>query len=194
MPKVFKCLGCGQQQQQQRPTGKNCTLIQQQEASFSDSNVIGASSEADRNQDIISALQAVSSRLSTIEHRISKTEEQLSQKSTSVTGHSEVPLEATSAGRKPADSSSDEEGLMPPLNFLKTNKQIQHQVDQRLQELSTLSEKGNFKSQRGGSDITYVSKQIAWPQNKVLAGSSKNRVSYDSLSIYQWVSGFSTTA
>ena len=32
---------------------------------------------------------------------------------------------------------------------------------------------------------------MAWPQNKVLAGSSKNRVSYNNLTIFQWISSFS---
>ena len=80
------------------------------------------------------------------------------------------------------------------MNFLKTSKHIQSQVYHRLQELSSIAEKGNFKSQRGGSETLFVAKQVPWPQNKVLEGSSKNRVSYDNLSIYQWISGFSTIA
>ena len=34
--------------------------------------------------------------------------------------------------------------------------------------------------------------QVPWPQNFVLAGTSNNRVSYDNLSIFQWVAGFCT--
>ena len=35
-----------------------------------------------------------------------------------------------------------------------------------------------------------VKNQVPWPQNHLLAGTSKNRVTYDSLSTFQWMSGF----
>ena len=35
-------------------------------------------------------------------------------------------------------------------------------------------------------------KEVAWPHNHVLGGSSKNRISYDNLTMSQWVSGFAT--
>ena len=53
-------------------------------------------------------------------------------------------------------------------------------------------EKGKFKSHRGGSETIWVKNEIAWPHNFVLSGSSKTRVTYDSLSLSQWVSGFAT--
>ena len=132
----------------------------------------------------------MSSRLSSIEHRISKTEEKLQQQSLAPTCCSEEPLEATPARSR--TSSLEDEMIVPPMSFLKGSKQIQKQVDQRLQQLSAMTEKSIRKSQRGGSETVYVAKQVPWPQNKILAGSLKNRVSYDSLSVYQWVSGFST--
>ena len=75
--------------------------------------------------------------------------------------------------------------------FLKENKHIQDQVDSRIRELSHLGDKGNYKSQRGGTDTVWVKTQVPWPQNKILTGTGKNRVSYDSLSVFHWVSGFS---
>ena len=47
-----------------------------------------------------------------------------------------------------------------------------------------------YKSQRGGKDQVMVKNQVPWPQNYVLAGTSKSRVTYDSLSTFQWMSGF----
>ena len=47
-----------------------------------------------------------------------------------------------------------------------------------------------IKSLRGGETEVYVNKRIRWPQEFVLAGSKKERVSYDSLSMGQWVVGF----
>ena len=63
-------------------------------------------------------------------------------------------------------------------------------MDKRLQELATLNEQGTFRSQRGGHEHLTVKHKIPWPQNHILAGASKSRVTYDSLSTFQWVSGF----
>ena len=76
------------------------------------------------------------------------------------------------------------------IHFLKSSRGIQHAVDKRLQELASLNERGMFKSQRGGNDQVTVPNKIPWPQNHILAGTSKSRVTYDSLSTFQWVSGF----
>ena len=37
-----------------------------------------------------------------------------------------------------------------------------------------------------------MKKEVPWPQNYILGGTTKSRVNYDSLSISQWVSGFAT--
>ena len=63
-------------------------------------------------------------------------------------------------------------------------------MDKRLQELTTLNDQGTFRSQRGGHDQITVKHKVPWPQNHILAGASKSRVTYDSLSTFQWVSGF----
>ena len=47
-----------------------------------------------------------------------------------------------------------------------------------------------YKSQCGGKDQVMVKNQVPWPQNHVLADTSKNRVTYDNLSAFQWMSGF----
>ena len=65
-------------------------------------------------------------------------------------------------------------------------------VDHRLQELSRINDQGMYKYHRGGKDQVMVKNQVPWPQNHVLAGTSKARITYDSLSTFQWMSGFCT--
>ena len=62
----------------------------------------------------------------------------------------------------------------------------------RIRDLQTATEKGKLKSQRGGSETVFVKKEVPWPQNFILGGSNKSRLSYGSLSISQWVSDFAT--
>ena len=47
-----------------------------------------------------------------------------------------------------------------------------------------------FKSKRGGNVDCMVKNKIAWPQDTVLGGPSHQRVTYDQLSLTQWVQGF----
>ena len=42
------------------------------------------------------------------------------------------------------------------------------------------------------SETIWVKNEVAWPHNFVLSGSAKTRVTYDNLSLSQWVSGFAT--
>ena len=55
---------------------------------------------------------------------------------------------------------------------------------------ATLNEQGTFRSHRGGHHQVTVKHKVPWPQNHILAGASKSRKTYDSLSTFQWVSGF----
>ena len=60
-----------------------------------------------------------------------------------------------------------------------------------MQELSSLNKTGTkLKSLRGGAVDVLVPNRVKWPQEYVLSGNSKERVSYDQLSITQWVAGF----
>ena len=83
-----------------------------------------------------------------------------------------------------------EEVVTPTTAFLKSSRGIQDAVDRRLQELASLNKRGMFKSKRGGNEQVTVKHKIPWPQNHILVGTSKSRVTYDSLSTFQWVSGF----
>ena len=84
---------------------------------------------------------------------------------------------------------------LPNLVELRQNATIQEQVQQRLEELTHLNTTRTdtkIKSQRGGVDIL-VKNRVRWPHEHVLLGSSKERVSYDQLTVLQWVTGFCRT-
>ena len=85
---------------------------------------------------------------------------------------------------------TEDEFLLPSISTLKQSQQIQKQVDERVKQLQTINEQGKFKSQRGGSETVYVKKEVPWPHNFALGGSKKSRISYDALSLSQWVAGF----
>ena len=140
------------------------------------------------NQEILMTLNSVSSRLSSMESRMDRTEEQLQGR---LEGE---PM--TSSGRATSDmvseqeeSDAEDDAIIPSAQMLKGSRHIQEAVEQRPKELTTLNEKGTFKSQRGGNEHIFVKCQVPWPQNNVLSGTAKNRVSYDSLTVYQWVCG-----
>ena len=86
--------------------------------------------------------------------------------------------------------------MIPSLSHLKSARDIQRQVDNRLRELEECSftpkgqGKQKFKSKRGGNVDILVHKKVAWPYDTILGGNSKQRVSYDQLSWSQWVQGF----
>ena len=80
---------------------------------------------------------------------------------------------------------------LPDLYFLRNDAYIQAQVEQRLKNLVEDNRSGTkIKSLRGGSVEVVVPNRIKWPQEYVLAGSKKERVQYDQLSMPQWVAGF----
>ena len=139
-----------------------------------------------RDNDILQALEAVSSRLSAIEHRTECTEERLDASPAQV-GLSASPGQASTSTN---DDAWNQYTVVPLVQALNNSKLIQQQVNERLLELSKINERGTCKSQRGGSDTVWVKHQTPWPQNFILGGPSKARVSYDSLSIFQWISGF----
>ena len=88
--------------------------------------------------------------------------------------------------RDPDDS--DGELILPMIDSLKKSRGIQEQVNAGNNELS----KGKCESQRRGTEIVFVKKKVSWPQNFILGGNSKSRISYDKLSKGKWVSGFPT--
>ena len=166
-----------------RPINRNCKNLKDNEQFM------------DTNAQILNKLKSLSGRMSIMENKM----ETLGSTTTSParSTYSQGSATSTQGSRTPAlkdsASSSDEELVLPTLSMLRQSRSIQEQVDTRIKELQSVDkEKGKFKSQRGGSETIWVKNEIAWPHNLVLSGSSKTRVTYDSLSLSQWVSGFAT--
>ena len=60
----------------------------------------------------------------------------------------------------------------------------------QLQEASASSSgKNDFKSKRGGNIDCVVKHKVAWPQDTILGGHNRQRVTYDQLNHTQWVQG-----
>ena len=75
--------------------------------------------------------------------------------------------------------------------LLRDDAYIQAQVEQRLKNLVEDNRSGTkIKSLRGGPVEVVVPHRLKWPQEYVLAGSKKECIQYDQLSMSQWVGGF----
>ena len=76
----------------------------------------------------------------------------------------------------------------------KSKKSIQKKVDQRLKQLQddSASKSGScdkYMSKRGGNVDCMVKHKVAWSQDTVPGSQSRQRVTYDQLSLTQWVQG-----
>ena len=183
MPKVFSCSACGGQHK--RPVGAKCQFQTQESIDSSTSDVISNQNFDNTNTQIINALNAVSSILTAIEQRIERIEAQLqSTVKPGLAGANKAGLGTSTPDAMDEESDAEDDAVIPTMRFLKDSKQIQHAVDQRLQQLTQINDQGMFKSQRGGKEQVMVKNQVPWLQNYVLAGTSKSRVTYDSLSTF----------
>ena len=82
---------------------------------------------------------------------------------------------------------------LPELHTLRHDRSIQDQIEARIRQLSNTDVKGmdpKYKSQRGGSMDIFVKERVKWPHEFVLAGSTKDRITYNQLNITQWMFGF----
>ena len=184
MVRTFDCTKCGGHHA--RPINRNCKNIEKDQ-------------HMDTNTQILNELKNLSGRMLQMESRMdnisSKTSAPARSLSRSKTGD-ESPArtpEARTQVRHDSASSLEDDLVLPTLAMIRQSRSIQEQVDTRIKELQAVNkDKGKFKSQRGGSETIWVKNEIAWPHNFVLSGNMKNRVTYDSLSLSQWVSGFAT--
>ena len=147
---------------------------------------------------ILKELQRVNSQLDAVEEKVAT-----GHKQTAVLGQKKAKLSTLKyqSGKKrskkvvvTSDSSSDESDI-PDISSLRSSRQLQMRVDQRLSKLEENSRtKGNctskIKSKRGGDVEVFVEKKVAWPHEAILGGASRQRISYDQLSLTQFVQGF----
>ena len=173
-----------------------------------------ADSDGQRIQEeILAQLKKMSHRLDTVEQQISSTAQDPGQASTSSSGpgklstHSDfldhsksTPCKKSKKSKKfvpPVESSesSSDESVSPSLPLLKSQS-MQTKVDRRIRELNGCSHvSGNecsakYKSKRGGNVDVSVKNKVLWPHEAILGGFNRQRVTYDQLSLTQWVQGF----
>ena len=184
MVKTFDCVKCGGPHA--RPINRNCKNMENNKP-------------MDTNAQILNELKSLGGYMSQIESRM----DNLSSKSSSpsrTSSRSEsaerslarTPEVRTQTTRDSA-SSLEEDLVLPTLAMLRHSRSIQDQVDTRIRELQAVDkEKGKFKSQRGGSETIWVKMKLHGLITLYLVVIQKNRVTYDSLSLSQRVSGFAT--
>ena len=171
-----------------------------------DSNVISSTSktlQASSSQgtpdaiqkQILEQLQRVNQRLDDVEGRI-ETGTQHSKsyragskgKKLSSTSHRTVNKSMLS------DSESSEDEPIPSLNCMRRSEKIQREIDSRIRELELQSEAtgtgAKIKSKRGGNVDVLVKNKVAWPHEAILGGATRARLTYDQLTMSQWVQGF----
>ena len=93
------------------------------------------------------------------------------------------------------DSSEDDSDL-PTLSEMRMSNAVQRKIDEKINSLvRTQHLQGNdqnqkIKSKKGGGVDVIVSHKVSWPHEQILGGSTKQRISYDQLSLTQFVQGF----
>ena len=154
------------------------------------------------NEQILVQLQAIGHRLDTIERGQSSIEKRdsKSHKGKSKRVKTDNKLTPGSSANSAASSAlppstAISQPALPSLASMRSKMHIQQQVEQRLKEITELSTSGNenkLKSQRGGVEV-FVKNKIRWPHEFVLAGNTKERISYNQLNVLQWMAGFCRT-
>ena len=156
----------------------------QVEKSLTASGGPGLSDSNDLNLQILAELKSLGGRMTAMEQKMLESDSaEVSQKSP-----------ATAVSPAVASPVQMDQLVVPSVAALQGASHIQAEVDRCIKHLTDLNESGKLKSQRGGSDTIFVKRQVPWPQNFVLGGNNKSRISYDNLSWCQWVSGFAMIA
>ena len=151
----------------------------------SDDLPVHSEDTSDLNMQIFAELKSLGGRMSAMEDKMASKE---------VTEAKQLPHQASAGASSSTSPSQLDQVVVPMVAALQGSQHIQAEVDQRIRELVDLNEAGKSKSQRGGTEIVWVKRQVPWPQNFVLGGNNKSQISYDALNWCQWVSGFATIA
>ena len=162
------------------------------------------------NQKILEQLTTIGKRLDALENNKCKKsidKSKIKNKKGKVVQHS-VPLSAHAQSADTAGLQSTVPSVtdtqtnihsLPSLSSIRQNANIQQQVDHRIHELSLLAKPGTdakLTSQGGGGgggSEVYIKNKVKWPHEYVLAGVNKERISYDQLTMGQWMAGFCRT-
>ena len=156
MPKVFHCSNCSLQHE--RPVGKKCQYADQGESLPSDVEVAAPpSSDIRASEQILLQLQLLGEKMDSMDKRVQWTEAALGQGNSQagqIATNASVTQSSTTVAHSNATEEVSSESVVPSVEFLRQNDNLQAEVEKRLAELRNLNEsasRGRVKSQRGGS-------------------------------------------
>ena len=168
------------------------------EASSEDEGQQSISTQSSETQSLILAeLKKLGKRLDKVESKVED-----SQKASSRHLRDNEKLSSSCSSKKLikhckigtcVESSSEEDNVLT-VSELRASKRIQKKVDEKLAELEEIPKvKGNevVKSKRGGAVEVVVKNKISWPHEMILGGPNRQRLTYDQMSLTQFVQGFS---
>ena len=194
--KELLCKKCGNIHK--RPINSKCTFHETNSDSsdvpISDIETPSVNDSSALNLQILAELKSLGGRMSMMEEKMASRDARdatasIQQATAAATGGTTATVQAEIHSTSQLD-----QVVIPTLATLQGSQHIQTEVDKRLRQLGDLNESGKSKSQRGVNEIVWVKRQVPWPQNFVLGGSNKGRMSYDLLNWCQWVAGFATIA
>ena len=139
--KTFDCNKCNGHHT--RPINSKCQNVPQNSSRRSD-RPEGLSE--DLSVKILQELQALSGRMTTIEDRVNQ--------------QNQAPASPSRSQTSTTTSEPESDLMLPSMDALRRSSTVQAEVDTRLKELNSLSDKGKFKSQRGGSETVWVKKEV----------------------------------
>ena len=198
-PKKYRCSQCNKTHK--KPIDEQCPSVSLND-SVGSSNVSDQQQNHDIRSQILAELQKLNGRIATVEKRVQTNAQKLSYvmpqaHNVPVTQHQAAAEASNSRSRHSSSADAlvqSQDVLILSLSSLQTSQRIHVEVDERLRHLAHLSmDQGKLKSQRGGG-IFLLKNKYHVPQNHILGGQSKARVSYDGLSWCQWMAGFATIA
>ena len=158
--------------------------------------------QPDMQQRILSELQKVSLRLQVVEPQMAL-DQGSSKKSTKGQKLSTVQKckkrnchkSCCSKTSSESSDSSDDDNVLPDLAHIRASQSIQKQIDRSIAKLSKTQCEGNdnsqkLKSKRGGPVDVIVQKKVSWPHEHILGGQNRQRLTYDQITMPQFVQGF----
>ena len=125
--------------------------MKESDTSDVDNESVNGAGQMNINKQILQELKQLNDRIAKVEEKVENQEK----------GQLNSPKSVKSASMMASTSQADADLILPSLSGLKNSKQLQSQVDQRLQELQAINMKGKFKSQQGASNDT------VWCKRKV---------------------------
>ena len=171
-------------------------------AGYSDSEDESSREEGgqlDMQQKILSELQKVSSRLQVVESQMatghgSSKKIKNGQKLSTVKKCKKHNCQKSCCVKTSSESSdsSDDDTVLPYLSHIRASKVIQKQIDRSIAKLAKNQCEGNENSPKLKSKRVnvIVQQKVSWPHEHILGGQNRQRLTYDQITMPQFVQGF----